>query len=153
MKKHRYALLGLSTLTVGYTGNRIHDYYVEYERHNKYRRPKFGQINNDDIIKLPNHVYVNASGLSEADVFTVLYNYACPFGLGLTHYKSTMMTPDQAAMIFVECEGRKQFYLGTVNERPIHADFEHFPILTANEYDRLNGTGAMQRCINTLKTQ
>jgi hypothetical protein len=148
---NRYLFFGSTfVITSGIIGNRAYNIYNERQRYNYYHLPKFTK----KLENNPNYIYVDASGLSEAEVLKELYDFACPLGNGKSYYKDNSMTLDEATKIFIECEDRNNhFYFNTLNNRLINTDFKDFPILNSVKYNEFHGPNAMQKCINKLKNK
>lgn len=85
-------------------------------------------------------------GLDKAEVFAALYNNARAQGLGFLHYNPKPMTAEIARQRFGDNFG----YFDYVDGRVMKIDLSGDDVDTWG-YDRDNGTGAVQRIIDTLR--
>lgn len=89
---------------------------------------------------------LDLTGLDKAAVLAALYNASQPQGLGLLHYDSTTMTPEEAAPYLARSP-----YVDYLKGRVIKVDLGG-DTLDERLYDRDNGTGAAARALASLRT-
>lgn len=94
-----------------------------------------------------NHT-VDATGLNEAEVLAELYNSAKPFGMGIYQYKVQIITTEEA-----ERELTKTKYFDYLHGRSMKIGFEKYPELNTWGYDRDYGVGAVQKCVDNVKSR
>lgn len=90
---------------------------------------------------------VDFTGFTQEEVLSELYNNSKSFGMGLLHFNSKPMTLEEA-----RSELKKTDYFDYLNGRVMKVSFANFPKMSSWGYDRDIGQGAMQKCLNNLKT-
>jgi hypothetical protein len=102
--------------------------------------------------------------ITKLDLLARMYNLSLPFGLGLIEQaekiksdeKISIMTITDANKLLnekISYNGIKSSYLDYVYGVPIKMDFSSFPIVDYRQFEKYNGTGSFNRCIESLKTE
>jgi hypothetical protein len=68
--------------------------------------------------------------------------------MGIVQYKADIMTSQEAKESL-----KSNHYFDYIKGRPIKTDFKKFPLLNSNGYDRDNGNGSFQKCVNNIKNK
>lgn len=90
---------------------------------------------------------VNIEGLDKAKVFKVLYDNAKTQGMGILHYDPKPMDIKEAEKII---KGG-QTYFDYVKGRVMKVDLKNDDSFNEWLYDRDNGSGSAQACIDSLR--
>lgn len=88
---------------------------------------------------------ISIAGLDKAAVLMALYDAARPLGMGFLHYRPEPMTREQADGLLA-----KSLHFDYVGGRPLKIDLSGDE-LNQGLYDRDQGEGAAQRCIDKLR--
>jgi hypothetical protein len=89
---------------------------------------------------------IDASNLEASEVLMQLYNNSKPqtkYLIKLFEDDYELMTLDYAQALLTQTQ-----VFNYLRGRPIKTDFRNFPLLDSTEYDKYNGHGEMQKCIN-----
>jgi hypothetical protein len=90
---------------------------------------------------------INIEGLKKAEVLKILYNNFRPLGMGFFHAENKDMTTEEASKI-LESQTDFDYLKGRVMKIDLSSDKEFEEWL----YDRDNGKGSAERCINSLRS-
>ena len=91
---------------------------------------------------------INIKGLDKIDVFLALYDGARPQGMGFLHYTPGPLTRTEARQALDAHGMRFDYYRGLVMKVRLDGD-----TFDPRRYDRDNGIGAAQRCIDELRKE
>ena len=102
--------------------------------------------------------------ITKSDLLARMYNLSLPFGMGLiaqtekikSDEKNTIMTISDADKLLneqINFNRIKSSYFDYVHGIPIKMDLSSFPIVNYRQFEKYNGTGSFNKCIESLKTE
>ena len=93
---------------------------------------------------------IDTKGLNPGAVLAALYNASKPLGLGMLHYDSNAMTPEEGMKLLAGIHKTSR-YFDYLRGRVMKVDLEDPAGFDERLYDRDNGPGAAQRAIDALR--
>lgn len=102
--------------------------------------------------------------ITKADLLARMYNLSLPFGLGfisqaekikLNEENSIMKISDTDKLLNenTNYNGIKSSYFDYIHRIPIKIDFSSYPIIDYYQFEKYNGIGFFNKCIESLKTE
>lgn len=102
--------------------------------------------------------------ITKSDLLSRMYNLSLPFGLGIISHaekinsdgkKLTMSSSDAEKLFssYINHMGNKSNYFDYLHGIPIKMDFNSYPIVDFRQFEKYNGTGSFNKCIESLKTE